>query len=189
MNDRSLPLLPLAILALLGGLTFWLSQYSANQALRNAARDKNVPDVIVERFTAKKLSETGNVQYELTAAKMSHFAEEDSAVLESIVFTSRAPGRADVIARAPTGKSFNGGDRVELEGGVVVESRGGKTAPMTMRTPRVTILPNESIAKSDAGVVVERADGKLTATSFEINSETSIATFARGKLTLATPQR
>jgi lipopolysaccharide export system protein LptC len=188
MRGRNIPIMPLAILALLGGLMFWLSQYAATNAARNAGRDRHDPDVIIEQFTARKLSPAGDIQYVLTAKKMTHYADDDSAVFESVVFQSTSPGQPTLIARAPTGKSFEGGNRIELEGGVVVNSQGGSTADMTMTTPRATILPEENLARSDAGVVVDSAQGRLRAASFELNNETQIATFGRAQLALSPPK-
>jgi lipopolysaccharide export system protein LptC len=190
MNSRSVPIMPLAILALLGGLTFWLSQYVTNNPIRNAANAKHEPDVIIEKFTARKLSPTGDVQYVVIANKMTHFADDDSAVLENVVFTSMAPGQPTLTARAPMGRSFEGGARIVLEGGVVIESAGSSNmSAMTLRTPRVTVLPDENIARSTETVTVESAQGDLRAASFELNNLTQVVVFSRAKLTLTSPRK
>lgn len=189
MNRRTVPIMPLAILALLGGLTFWLSQYVTNNPIRNAANSRHDPDVIIERFTARKLSPTGDVQYVVTANKMTHFADDDSAVLENVVFTSMAPGQPTLTARAPTGKSIEGGARIVMEGGVVIESAAmGNMAAMTLRTPRVTILPDDNIASSNEGVIVESVQGNLRAASFELNNLTQVVVFSQARLILSTPR-
>jgi lipopolysaccharide export system protein LptC len=92
MNDRALPLLPLGILLLLAGMTFWLSSYVEHQGAEKAANKRNDPDVVIEKFSAQKLSPAGDVQYVVTADKMTHYPRDDSAVLEKIVFAATSPG-------------------------------------------------------------------------------------------------
>lgn len=171
MNGRSLPILPMAILLLLLGLTFWLSRYVEGDAARSRDPARNDPDVVIERFTARKLSPTGDVQYVLTARAMTHFPVNDSSLLEDVVFTSTTPGQPILIAKAPRGRLIAGGDEVVMEGGVVVDSSGsGRTPAMTLRTPRLTVLPEQNIARSAEGVVIESAQGVMKAANFELNN-------------------
>ena len=53
--------LPLAALALLVGLTFWLHQLVQPPAARASGALRHDPDLIVENFNAKKLGEDGRV--------------------------------------------------------------------------------------------------------------------------------
>ncbi len=190
MNGRSIPFMPLGILLLLAGLTFWLSRYAETSGVRDNGKSRHDPDVIVEKFTARSLSPTGDVQYVVTANKMNHFPDDDSSTLETVVFTSTSPGQAPIVAKAPVGRSFEGGDRIVMEGGVVVETSGTKkNGAMTMRTPKLTILPPKNLASSVDGVVVESAQGVLKAVSFELNNETEIVNFGRGSISLTPPRR
>jgi lipopolysaccharide export system protein LptC len=183
--NRSLPLLPLGVLVLLVGLTFWLSSFVQFDAARKAAAARHEPDLIVEKFAARKLSEKGDVQYRVNAEKMMHFADDDSSTLDNVVFDAIQPGQPKMTAHAPRGQLLRGGDEIILDGGVLVESTAMPTMPaMTIRTPKLTVLPNQNIAKSVDGVVIERADGTITAATLELNSATRIANLGRGSLLL-----
>jgi len=73
--------LPLAALALLVALTFWLNQLVQAPAPRLDGSTRHDPDLIVENFDAQKLTEDGTVQYTLAARKMVHYPDDDSALL------------------------------------------------------------------------------------------------------------
>lgn len=172
MNDRALPILPLGILLLLAGLTFWLSQYVTTETARTHNKRQD-PDVIIEKFSAQKLSPAGDVQYVVTANKMTHYPHDDSSHLEQVVFTATTPGRPQLTMRAPRGRSTNGGDEIVMEGGVVVDTEAqGRSPAMQLRTPKLTVLPEKNIARSNEGVVVESMQGVMKAAAFELNSAT-----------------
>jgi lipopolysaccharide export system protein LptC len=173
MNDRTIPLLPLGILLLLAGMTFWLSSYVENQGIEKANNKRNDPDVVIEKFSAQKLSPAGEVQYVVTADKMTHYPLDDSAVLEKIVFTATTPGRPKTVARAPRGISKNGGDEIVMEGGVMIDSAAaGRSPAMQLKTPKLTVLPEQNIARSTDGVAIESVQGVMNAASFELNNAT-----------------
>lgn len=180
MNDRALPLLPLGILLLLAGMTFWLSSYVGNQGAEKAANKRNDPDVVIEKFSAQKLSPAGDVQYVVTADKMTHYPRDDSALLEKVVFTATTLGRPKVVARAPRGISKNGGNEIIMEGGVVLDAEAsGRSPAMQLKTPKLTVLPEQNIARSTDGVVIESVQGVMNAASFELNNVTQQLTMAK----------
>jgi lipopolysaccharide export system protein LptC len=173
MNDRSLPILPLGVLLLLAGLTFWLSQYVTTEGARNADNKRHDPDVIIEKFSAQKLSPVGDVQYVVTANKMTHYPDDDSSILDEVIFTATTPGRPKLVMRAPRGRSINGGSEIVMEGGVVIDTEAnGRSPAMQMRTPKLTLLPDQNIARSKDGVVVESVQGVMNAAAFELNNAT-----------------
>lgn len=171
MKLKPLPLFPLGVLLGLVGLTFWLSRYVAGDL--GAARKAGAgdPDIVVEQFVARKLSPEGDVQYVVQAKTMAHFPADDSSLLEQVVFTATNPGQPTIVAKAPRGRLIKGGDEVVMDGGVVIVSEQfGKSPAMTMRTPKLTLLPEEHLARSREGVVIESAQGVVRASHFELNN-------------------
>ena len=59
--------LPLVALGLLVGLTLWLNQLVQPPAARADGSRRHDPDLMVERFNARKLGEDGSVLYTLAA--------------------------------------------------------------------------------------------------------------------------
>jgi lipopolysaccharide export system protein LptC len=185
MNPRSLPILPIGVLLMLLVLTSWLSRYVNSDAGRGRELGRNDPDVIVERFVARKLSPTGDVQYVLTAQTMTHYPADDSSRLEQVVFTATTPGQPKLVARAPVGKLISGGDEVVMEGGVVVDSGAfGNSPAMKLSTPRLTVLPEKNTATSREGVKVESSQGVMNASSFELNNKTKTLRMENMRATL-----
>lgn len=161
---------------LLVALTYWLSRYVQPGDARSDGNKRHDPDLIIENFSAKRLSEAGDVQYVVNAARMSHFPDDDSSLMETIVFRATQPGRPVVTATAPRGellRHLDGSDEVVMTGGVLIESQAdARHAALRLTTPKVTVLPDKSLLRSTDGVTLESAAGRMTANSIELNSET-----------------
>lgn len=176
MRDRSIPLLPLGVLVLLVILTFWLSRFVQPSDAKTDGSTRHDPDLIIENFSAKKLNQDGDVQYVVDANRMTHYPDDDSSALETVMFRATEAGRPPVTARAPHGsmtRKITGSDEVSLSGGVIIESAAdAKFAALKLATPKVTVYPDDNLLRSTDGVVLESAGGRLTARGFELNSET-----------------
>src|SRR6187399_2940330 len=105
---------------LLVGLTLWLNNLVQVPAARADGSMRHDPDLIVENFNARKLGLDGAVQYTLVARKMVHYPDDDSALLESITLEAFEPKQPKMTITAKNGRLEQGGDRVFIEGNVVV---------------------------------------------------------------------
>ena len=189
MSARSLPALPLAVLVSLVALTFWLNQFVKVPGARADGNKRHDPDLMVENFTAQSLGPTGEVQYTVRAAKMSHFPDDDSSLLETVVFTALHPALPPVVAQAPRGRLLAGADEVIMEGGVLVTSeKSEKYQPLTLTTPSLTIFPEKNLARSSDGVRLDSPTGMLTANKMELNSLTRRILLERGRATYQQPR-
>ena len=182
MNARGLPLLPLSALAALVILTFWLSRFVQPINLKFDGKSRHDPDLVVEQFVAKKMNPSGDVQYVLRADRMMHYPDDDSTVLKSVLFTANEAGKPPLIARAPLGRLLAANDEILLEGGVVIETEASAKLPaLKLRTPKLTILPKKNIARSKDGVLFESATSRISADSFELNSQSRLLVLNRVK--------
>ena len=190
MSARSLPALPLAVLISLVALTFWLDQFVRTPAARADGDTRHDPDLIVENFTAKALGPEGDVQYTVKASKMSHFPDDDSSLLETVVFTALHPNLPPIVAVAPRGRLVAGADEIIMEGGVQVTSeQTEKHQPLKLTTPVLNIFPDENIARSTEGIKLESPNGQLTAGKMELNSLTRTIRLERARATYQQPKR
>ena len=157
-------------------MTFWLSRYVQLDEARVDAASRHDPDLIIENFSALKLGDRGAVEYTITAGKLTHFRDDDLSTLDKIVFSALQPNKPKVTATAPRGqliKRVDGADEVMMEGGVREETEAdAKNAPLKLTTPTLKVIPDQNIARSGDGVVMESPLGKLTARTFVLNTET-----------------
>lgn len=189
MSARSLPSLPIAVLAALVALTFWLNQFVQAPRMRTDGNKRHDPDLVVENFTAQALGPTGDVQYTVKAAKMAHFPDDDSSLLERVVFTALHPDLPPIVAEAPRGRLLAGTDEVIMEGGVLVTSeKTKKYQPLRLSTPTLNIFPGKNIARSTDGVRLDSPSGQLTARRMELNSLTRRVRLEQGRASYQQPQ-
>lgn len=189
MSARSLPALPIAVLAALVALTFWLNQFVQIPRTRADGNKRHDPDLVVENFTAQALGPTGDVQYTVKAARMAHFPDDDSSLLERIVFTALHPELPPIVAEAPRGRLLAGTDEVIMEGGVLVTSeKTEKYQPLRLSTPTLNIFPGKNIARSTDGVRLESPTGQLTARRMELNSLTRRVRLEQGRASFQQPR-
>jgi lipopolysaccharide export system protein LptC len=168
--------LPLVILALLAGLTFWLNQLVQAPAIRADGALRHDPDLVVENFRAKKLGEDGKVLYTLVARKMVHYPDDNSAQLEKIVLEAFAPDQPKATITAERGQLLEGGDRVWFEGNVVVAREADERIEASrLTTDKLLVLPDDGLARTASPVVLENASGRVVADGLELNNQTRIA--------------
>ncbi len=160
---------------MLVALTFWLSRF-AQPTERRAGEQRHDPDLIIENFSARKLSTAGDVQYAVNAAKMTHFPDDDSSQLEKVTLIATDAKQPGMTIRAPVGqliRKADGSDEVIMKGGVLLETVATDKYPaMKLTTPKLTAYPDTYTARSSDGVVLESNAGTLTAKSFFVNSQT-----------------
>jgi lipopolysaccharide export system protein LptC len=176
--------LPLAVLALLVGLTLWLNQLVQAPVARADGALRHDPDLMVEKFNARKLGEDGRVLYTLAAKKMVHYPDDDSALLESLTLESYEPKQPRMTITADHGRLEQGGDRVWIEGNVVmVRAADEKNAPMRLTTDKLLVLPDAGIARTSSEVNMESSTGRAVASGLEIDNKARVLKLERVRAT------
>lgn len=182
--------LPLAALALLVGLSLWLEQLVQLPAARADGRLRHDPDLIVQNFSARKLGEDGRVLYTLAARKMVHYPDDDSALLESVQLEAFEPKQPKMTITADQGRLEQGGDRVHIEGNVVVLREGdARNEEARLTTDRLLVLPDSGIARTDAQVRLESASSRALAQGMEVNNRSRTLQLERVKATYQPPKK
>ena len=162
--------LPLALLSLLVALTTWLNQLVQPSQPRRE-KPQGEPDLVVDRFSARKYGEAGQVLYTLAARRMEHHQGERFSRLQDLQLEAFEPKQPRVEVRSDSGRILEGGERVWFEGNVVmVRDADRKSEASTLRTDRLLVLPDTRIARSDDPVVLTSERGRLEAESAEANN-------------------
>jgi len=163
--------LPLAVLALLVGLTMWLNALVQAPGTRADGSLRHDPDLIVENFRARKLDITGRVLYTLAARKMVHYPDDDSAVLESVTVEAFEPQQPRMTATADHGLLEQSRDRVFIEGNVVIVREGdAKYEAARLTTDKLLVLPEEGKASTSSDVVLQSPSGHAFSKGMEIDN-------------------
>jgi lipopolysaccharide export system protein LptC len=164
--------LPLVALALLVGLTIWLNQLVQAPANRASGKLRHDPDVVVEKFNARKLGEDGRLLYTLAARKMVHYPDDDSALLEDVTVEAFEPKQPKLTATADQGWLKQGGDVVEIEGNVVVNRDADAKEPAArFTTDRLTVLPDAGVARTRSEVTYVSGNRRMVGTGMEIDNK------------------
>ena len=163
--------LPLAALSLLVALTVWLNQLVQAPAIRADGTRRHDPDLIVENFNARKLAEDGTVQYTLAARKMVHYPDDDSALLESVHVEAFEPRQPRMTITADNGRLQQGGERVDIDGNVVITRDADKAnEALRVTTDKLLVLPDAGIARTRSPVRMESASALALAEGLEIDN-------------------
>jgi lipopolysaccharide export system protein LptC len=166
--------LPLVVLALLVGLTLWLNQLvQAPQGRADGSR-RHDPDVVVQNFSAKKLGVDGRVLYTLAAKKMVHYPDDDSAWLETLTMEAFEPGQPKITVTSDRGRLEQGGDRVWIEGNVVIvrdaDPKQG-LGPMRVTTEHLLVLPDAGIARTTDVVHMQSPTSRAVSQGLELDNK------------------
>ena len=163
--------LPLTVLSLLVALTLWLNQLVQAPDARADGSRRHDPDLIVENFSARKLGDDGRVLYTLAARKMVHYPDDDSALLETVKVEAFEPKQPRMMITADNGRLEQGGERVLIEGNVViVRDADAKIDAARITTAKLLVLPDTGIARTDTEVKMDSATGHAVAQGLEIDN-------------------
>jgi lipopolysaccharide export system protein LptC len=173
------------VLGLLVGLTLWLNQLVQPPAARADGSTRHDPDLVVENFRARKLATDGAVRYTLVARKMVHYPDDDSALLDTVKLEAFEPKQPKMTATADRGRLEQGGDRVWIEGNVIVDREGdAKIGPARLTTEKLLVLPDDGIARTSSEVTVVNERGRSVAQGMELDNNARTLKLDRVRATL-----
>lgn len=165
-----LPLLPL--LGLLAA-TYWLNQQVQPESARPDSSKRHDPDAIMENFSAIKLDEQGVPHFIMTAKKMQHYPDDNSAVLEVPRLTALSVDRPMIHTIAKRGIVSSKGDEVFLHDDVeVLREASTQQDELTLHTEYLHIIPDKDLADTDRAVTIVNAHNTVHAMGLEMNNKT-----------------
>ncbi|HKW37365.1 MAG TPA: LPS export ABC transporter periplasmic protein LptC [Burkholderiales bacterium] len=170
MKTRVTPLLPLALMALLGLLTLWL-QYAVQEGAGGESRSPaHEPDAIIENFTIRNLDDAGKLRYTFSAPKMQHFADDGSGeVLYPRVVQITTDG-GNYTASASRGTINRRGDEAFLYGNVLVLRQATPEEPeLRASTEYLHVLAGQGILRTNQAVTISDGRSTLTGVGLVIN--------------------
>jgi lipopolysaccharide export system protein LptC len=129
------------------------------------------PDFIVENLRLSKFNQTGQVQTLLSAQRMVHIPQTNTATLTEPHIMSFRPDSPAVSIRARRGESIHQSEQVNFYQDVVVQrSADARTPGMSLETEQLSLRPDEDVASSSASFIFQRGDSRLQGQGFDLNN-------------------
>lgn len=183
---NSATLFPLFMLLMLAALTFWLDRASQPDGSGQHAL-RHDPDYIVDDFMVKRFDAAGKLYQTLEAKRMLHYPDDDSTEVDypRMVYHAERP----TFINADKAWIDSGGKTVQLEQNVRVIHENGKAPSTQITTTRLTVLPDEEIARTQVPVTLTQGRSIIHGQGLEANNKTRISVM-RGRIqgTIAQPQ-
>ncbi len=170
MKSGGVALFPLALVAFLAALTFWLERAIQSEAGNRDGKGRHDPDFIVDNFALRRFDVNGTLQYSAVAPKMVHFADDDSTVIQVPKFTFyRMPMMYLGAQEAWMDKD---GKEVRLTGDVRgVRAANGDTPEAIFTSAIITIFPDDERARSNTRTTFIEEHSNVAGDSFEADNK------------------
>lgn len=175
MSDRIVIWFWVGVLIMIAAATFWLQRLVTPPPPKNDGSTRHDPDYIVENFSATRLGTDGKPRQLLSAAKMTHYPDDDSTHFMRPDFTRVDTVRAPLRVHAARGESSKDGKVINFYDGVeVVRGAFGQTSAMTVRTSYLHVVPDDEIVSTDKPVTIRDATSDISAVGMYANNKTRV---------------
>jgi len=183
MKDRISALVAILLLASLAAVTYWYSQTTRLGRLA-APVSREGPDFVARGVTVTQFDDNGQATNRLYTIELQHFAADDHSELVEPRLSSLRPNQPKMEARAKSARVESGGERVLMEGDVVVtRSASGKAgagadaAPMQLRTQSLLAIPDLDRYSSDVAVEIDYGDSVVRAVGMDYDNVARVVKF------------
>jgi lipopolysaccharide export system protein LptC len=163
-------LVPLLV-AIVAGLSVWLFEDQPDKGPTVTPRTQSTPDSFMENFTTQVLNADGQLQYQLQAAYMAHYADDNHSDLTQPQFIAYRPDGQRWTVVAESGQALNGSRQIMLNGAVTLKRQANDAAPVNLeiRTRDVKIVPADDYAETEQHTTIIRNEGTLNTTGLQVH--------------------
>jgi lipopolysaccharide export system protein LptC len=189
VRERLQTALFLGVLAIAAAWTGWLTLRQVAPVFEPAAPKalKHEPDYIIEQFSMVRVSTTGQTVTQMTAPKLVHYPDDDSAEVTAPKVSARSEDGVvvtDVVAA--NGKILRGGEQVHLLGSVVLKRAAQAQPPMVLNTEFLQVFPDTEIMQTNLPATGSRGTSTFSAPGFVMdNGARTTELNGPGRMTLA----
>lgn len=189
-------LLPLLLMAIVAGSTFWLVQLnSPHEESTKQNVKKHEPDYWMDKFSATELAEDGTTKMRFTGVKMLHFEDDQTYEFTTPAMRAYQPDRPPVTANSDRGTMNAEGSIIDLYGNAFIVRQAGvdvsKDPRMTAASQYFQLLVNDDLVKTDKAVQLTRGPSVMTANGLIFNNvsrEVQLLGNVRGTIIMNPPQ-
>lgn len=163
---------PLALVAVLAVGTWWMVERARMQQGQTGQPVSPLkPDFFVENLRLWRLDKTAQSQTYLTAERMTHIPQTQTATLYEPRIINQRPDRPEVTITARRGELVRPTDIVHFYGAVFVQrAPDAQAAAMILRTEQLTLRTDDDVATSDVAFQWQRGADRMDGVGFELNN-------------------
>lgn len=190
MRPSTAPLLPLFLLALLAGGTFWLERVTRVEIDVGSGKNRHDPDYIIDNFTTRSFNLNGSLQHMLSAQRMLHYPDDETTEVSApaLVYFDQTPPTRVSAKQAWVSKD---GKEVRLIEDVRMIREASSTRPaLAVSTAELSVFPDDEIARTNKPVTIVNGQSTLNGRGLEANHRTQVFTLlGRVRGTIQPPPR
>lgn len=159
------------LVAIIAGLSVWLFQDQPDKGPTVTVLTQSAPDSFMENFTTQALDANGQLQYQLQAAHMAHYADDNHSDFRQPQFTAYRPDGQRWKVVADSGLALDGSQQIMLNGAVTLTRQANDSAPINLeiRTRDVKIRPADDYAETEQHTTIIRNEGTLETTGLQVH--------------------
>lgn len=180
MRDRLSMLIAAILLAVVTVTSYWYSREMRRPTVRTPP-SPGTPDFIVDRVVLTQFDDSGQARYKLFAEELSYFNENDDLDLTRPRLVSLLPDQPQLQASSARARVVNAGAQVLMQGEVLLQRAAAAGRPaLTIRTERMTAIPDEERFSSDVPVLIEHGTTRLAGEAMDYDNLTRVLTVSGG---------
>jgi len=173
MRTISSAWLPLALMAFLAAVTFWLQRASQPEDLPRQEQ-RHDPEFIVDNFTLRRFDIHGGLQYVLIAEKMLHYGDAAGTEIIGPSLTHYGGERPARIF-AQRARVSRDGKELLLSGDVRMVREATKEQPsLVVTTEEMYVYPDEDIARGSRPVTITEGKSVIRGEGFVADNQARI---------------
>jgi lipopolysaccharide export system protein LptC len=172
VRPRATVIFPVALVAILAALTFWLERLVEGPDGPQPPRDPGTPDFIIDSLKATKMNPDGHAEYTLAATRMVHYPASDVTEVDEPRLTQWRKDSPPVRVSADRGTVSSNGKELQLRGDVViVRDPSPGSAELRVETDYLEVAPDTEIARTPDKVVITQDGSRLEGVGMEFNNK------------------
>jgi lipopolysaccharide export system protein LptC len=180
MRDRLSMLIAAVLLAAVTVTSYWYSREMRRPTARTPPTP-GTPDFIVEHVVLTQFDESGQARYKLFAEELSYFNENDDLDLTRPRLVSLLPDEPQLQASSARARVSNAGERVLMQGDVLLQrAAAGNRPALTIRTERMTAIPDEERFTADVPVQIDQGGTRLAGAAMDYDNLKRVLTVSGG---------
>ncbi|MGZ3254939.1 MAG: LPS export ABC transporter periplasmic protein LptC [Burkholderiaceae bacterium] len=154
--------------------SFWVLQVvrkGLTESMPNAPRTE--PDYYIENFKFVRMTNTGQVHYAVSGARLTHNPQDSSFEIQHPVIKSLSDNQPPVTASAERAVSQDDNSKVHLYNNVVLNRPASVTSEhFQFKSEYMLALPDDDIVQTDKPVELALGTSTLTGTGMYVNNAT-----------------